>query len=230
MTFSKSQTHKLNKAMEIYSQLTAEKYKEMQNQDVHFSLDFERKMENLINRNKKPYFRLINTAAKRVAIIIAVIIIALTGTVLSVDALREGVKNFVIETFEKFSTIVFEKNNSTPTGIAAYYEPMYIPKGYILTEEKRLDYDYIKAFENSNGDEIVYIQSCDLENGRNINTENAITEKINGGFYVYIPSSKTRMFIKSDGVYEHYFSCSDSISKEELLNIAESVKEENALP
>ncbi len=224
MTFSKSETHKLNKAFEIYSQLTAEKYKEFQNQDVPFSLDFERRMEKLINRNKKPYFRLINTVAKRVAVIIAAIIIVLTSTVFSVEALREGVKNFVIEAYEKFSTIVFRKNSSTSTEIMVYYEPMYIPKGYILAEEKRLDYDYIKTFKNSNGDEIVYIQSCDLENGRNINTENAITEEINGGFYVYIPSSKTRMFIKSNGIYEYYFRCSKKVSKEDLLKMADSIE------
>ncbi|MBR2043922.1 MAG: DUF4367 domain-containing protein [Clostridia bacterium] len=229
MTFTKSKMHKLNKALEIYSKLAAEKYKQMEIKDVDFSLELEKKMEKLINRNKKPWFRLINTGAKRVAIIIVVIIIALTSTVLSVDALREGVKSFVVEVYEKFSTIIFEKEDSNTTGITVYYEPTYIPKGYILAEEENLDYDYIKIFKNLNGEKIVYIQSCDLENGRNINTENAITEKINGGYYAYIPNGKTRMFIKSDGVYEHYFSCSDSISKEELLMIAESVKEKNSI-
>ena len=76
MTYSKSKIKKLTTALEIYSQLTANKYKETEIQDVEFSSIFEKKMEKLINRQKKPYFYLINTVAKRIAIIIAVIIIA----------------------------------------------------------------------------------------------------------------------------------------------------------
>lgn len=105
MTFSASDKEKLKEAFGTYCEITANKYRFVNDLDIEFSAAFEQKMEKLIKREKKPYFYLINTAAKRVACIIAALIIAVAGTVLSVDALREGVKNFIVEVYEKFSSV-----------------------------------------------------------------------------------------------------------------------------
>ena len=224
MTFSKSQTHKLNKAMEIYSQLTAEKYKEMQNPDVHFSLDFERRMEKLINRNKKPYFRLINTAAKRVAIIIAVIIIALTGTVLSVDALREGVKNFVIETFEKFSVLSFDKNSVIPKEIEECFAPTYTPSGFKIIEAENSEGSNFILYKDDNGSSIYYTQLVVDGALSYIDTQDAVTEEIGKYLFVRKEQINRSAIYFSDEEYSYEIVAFGNLSKEELLKIAESVK------
>ena len=57
----------------------------------------------------------------------------------------------------------------------------------------------------------------------NINTEGAFTQEINGGFYVYNERTKSRMFFISDGEYEYAFIANESIPKEKLFEIAESI-------
>lgn len=224
MTFSKSQTHKLNKALEIYSQLTAEKYKEMQNPDVHFSLDFERRMEKLINRNKKPYFRLINTAAKRVAIIIAVMIIALTSTVLSVEALREGVKNFVIETFEKFSILSLDKNSNIPKKIEEYFAPAYVPSGFKIIEAENSEGSNFILYKDDNGSSIYYTQLVIDGALSYIDTQDAVTEEIGKYLFVRKEQINRSAIYFSDQKYSYEIVAFGNLSKEELLKIAESVK------
>ena len=145
MIFSRSEISKLNNAFTVYCQIYAGKYKESDNNEIEFSSYFEERMEKLIERQKKTYFKIINTAVKRVACIIVAILI-LAGTVISVDALREGIKNFFIEVYEKFSTIVFEKSNLNSTEITVCYDPKYIPDGYIVIDEKKSTFDYIKVF------------------------------------------------------------------------------------
>lgn len=220
MIFSRSEISKLNNAFTVYCQIYAEKYKESDNNEIEFSSYFEERMEKLIERQKKTYFKIINTAVKRVACIIVAILI-LAGTVISVDALREGIKNFFIEVYEKFSTIVFEKSNLNSTEITVCYDPKYIPDGYIVIDEKKSTFDYIKVFQDSKGSKIFYLQSCIFENGRNLNTEKAFTEEVHGG--LYIENSKTKIFIKSDGMYEYYLESDEKLTKEELLKMAQSI-------
>lgn len=223
MTYSKSKIKKLTTALEIYSQLTANKYKETEIQDVEFSSIFEKKMEKLINRQKKPYFYLINTVAKRIAIIIAVIIIALTSTALSVDALREGVKNFFVETFEKFSSVFFNESENTLYAIEKRYNPDFLPEGFILSDVYADEVTHKVKYNDDYGNEILYIQSI-VSNGFNIDNGNGNIEEINNGVYVDQTDNNIKMYFWSDGEYKFALHAFGDISKEELLKIAESIK------
>lgn len=72
-----------------------------------FSSLFEKKMNRLIRAQRKPYYSMVNTIGKRVAVIIIAIFIILTSTVLNVKALCDPVINFFIEVYEEFSRINF---------------------------------------------------------------------------------------------------------------------------
>ena len=110
---------------------------------ITFSAEFERKMQRLINMEKKPYYYLINTVGKRVACIVIAALIALTSITFGVKAIREAVIDFFVETIEKFTIVGFKdedipENNKT---IETYYAPTYIPEGYELkTDEKMQAY------------------------------------------------------------------------------------------
>ena len=110
--------------------------------------------------------------------IIVAIVIALTCTVLSVDALRQRVKNFVIETFEKFSIITFNDNLNTPKEIKEYYSPSYIPKGYEISQVKKVEIDNFILYENKNGSEIHFTQICINYQQSYIDTQDCIIEEI----------------------------------------------------
>ena len=75
---------------------------------ITFSAEFECKMQKLIKKESKPYFRLINTVGKRVACIVIAVLITLTSVTFGVKAIREAVIEFFVETFEKFSVVGFK--------------------------------------------------------------------------------------------------------------------------
>ena len=74
-------------------------------ESISFTSEFEEKMRKLIIYQKNPFFTFINTTGKRVACIIVAVIVIATTTVFSVEALRKPFINFIIETYEKYSTI-----------------------------------------------------------------------------------------------------------------------------
>ena len=96
-------------------------------EDEHvFSADFEKKMQKLIKRRNKPYYKIINTVGKRVACIIVIVLIASSVTVLSVDALRNAVADFFVSIYEKFSTVQSaDEDKSAPATIDDIYAITY---------------------------------------------------------------------------------------------------------
>ncbi len=226
MTFTLKEKELLKKALDLYVEETAEQYKFTQNLNIDFSPDFEKSMQRLIKRQKKPYFKLINTVAKRVAIIIAVIIIALTSTVLSVDALREKIKNFVIETFEKFSIVVYNDNLNTIEQIKEYYSPSYIPKGYEISRVEKGEIDNYILYKNKNGSEIHYTQICLSYQQSYIDTHNCIIEEIDKYLFIRKESINRNAIYFSDKNYSYEIVSFGDLDKEELLKIAQSLKAE----
>ena len=227
MTFSLKEKELLKKALHLYVMETAGQYDFVSSLDITFSPEFEEKMERLIKRRRKPFYYLFNTAAKRVACIIAALIIAMVSTVLSVDALRNGVKNFFVEVYEKFSTVLFEKDSSSPDTIEVYYSPSYIPDGYQLSEiTKEASLGRIK-FIDENGKEIIYTQSFVFSSGTDTNTEDGHTEEIGNGFYIYQDKFQQKMYFWSDTKYQFAIYAYDDISKDELLKMAGSLQPEH---
>ena len=108
MLFSNTVDQKLKAAFELYSENfcnTLPSEKELKS--VTFSSDFEEKMQKLLKKQKKPYYYMINTIGKKIAIIILALLITLTATTFSVKALREAVLEFIRElnfTTETFDT------------------------------------------------------------------------------------------------------------------------------
>lgn len=224
MTLTVKEKELLYKALDLYSQECFKAYDFEKDSKLQFSEEFEEKMQRLIRRQRKPYYRLINTAAKRVACIIAALLIAAAGTVLSVDALREGVKNFFVEAYEKFSKVYFEKNDNLTNEIEVYYQPCYIPEGYKKSWSQKDKTSYYVTYTNEEGIEINYFQLCKSGAGINIDTEDAVTEEIGGGLFVHKEKANRSAFYFSDEKYFYEIVAYEGVSKEELIKIAESIK------
>ncbi len=75
------------------------------------------------------------------ACIIIALFVIMTTTVMSVEALRVPVIRFIIETFEKFTSINFDLDSETiiPATIETKYEPEYITAGYNLFNKNSSD-------------------------------------------------------------------------------------------
>lgn len=197
--------------------------------DITFSEEFERKMQKLIDLQKKFYFNWFNTVGKRVAAIILVIILSFTTITFSVRALREPVIRFIVETFEKFSNVMFV-NDKTEQDIIVDFVlekvvPSYIPDKFteesIFEDESGFQTVYIS---NDGSQSIMVMQIVNDEAIVQTNTENVVYENILVNNYpaIYYSNKGTNTIVISGEQY--IFTVEGTIEKEELIKIAESIK------
>lgn len=193
-----------------------------------FSPGFLAKMEKLIRMQKKSYYLFINTAAKRAALIVLLILITMFSTVFSVKALRDPAINFIIHVYEKMSTIIWGDENGVddnlPSSILEYHEPGILPEGFILIETEDFRLMYTMTYSNQDGVKIEYQQFSIKSVHMSVDTEGTTYEniKINGNPGIYFSNKGYQNFIWNDGLYG-YNLCS-KITKEELQKVAESVE------
>lgn len=195
---------------------------------ITFSPEFEAKMQKLINKQKKLYFYMINTVAKRVACIIVACLAVLTTLTFSVKALREPVVKFFVHTFRRFSTIVFDDehiDDSFNQGITTFYAPTYLPEGYEEYEGFKGFASYRIKYKNPTNEEITYIQEIITPSPHYTDTENATTSYINDGATLLIVKDDTKKIIWHDEKYMYILTTPGHFSEEELLKIADSIAE-----
>lgn len=229
--FSKKEVEVLKKVLAVYTEeYCAALPTKAELSATTFSPEFEDKIQQLINKQKKFYYYWLNTARKRAAAIILAILISLTTVTFSVKAIREPFIQFIVETFEKFSSIIFadepEVNNSNIIVDAELEKivPEYIPAGYTIESEIEDFLGVHIKFSNQNDTTIVYSQTKNDGIIAQADTENTDYEKI-------IINNCEGVSYTKDGVNnivfntENYvFTISSAIDKTELIKIAESIK------
>jgi hypothetical protein len=187
-----------------------------------FSDEFNRKMEKLLRFSRKPYFRFVNTAGKRVAVFVLAIITALTLTTFSVEAFRKPFINFVISVYEKFTGVEYQSEGEEiadfPSEIEEIFMPITIPAGYALTENN--NYGLMVESIYSNGiNELIFEQYTISSMYTTINTEGSEIEKltIDDKEILIYSNQNVNVII---WVYESYgFKASGEIDKNELLKL-----------
>ena len=125
--------------------------------NAEFSEKFERKMDKLIRRRNKPYFNLICTGGRRAACIAAVVII-LSASSLSVEAVREAVHDFFMSIFEDHTAV--SVNSDTEKDYQATIEEEYaisnLPDGFELSDYNRDSGTIFAAYFN--GDKYIFFE------------------------------------------------------------------------
>ena len=195
-------------------------------EDEHvFSADFEKKMQKLIKRRNKPYYKIINTVGKRVACIVVIVLIASSVTILSVDALRNIVADFFVSTYERFSTVQSaDEDKSAPATIEDIYAITYDLSDYDVIYEEKDNYSYNITYIK---DDIVinFSQYTKDMYDKNINTEDAeiSTIEINGTEAIIFLDNQNyyHIIINSD---DYVFGIGSNIGKDALIDIAKSVQ------
>jgi len=163
----------LIKALEIYQKQWIDLVEEKADNTMEFSEKFESRMQKLIDHHKKPY-RFVNTTFKKSIARILIILISFSTVVFSVKALREPVISFIVEVYEKYSTLIFsekddQSTNDNPT--SQVLEPTYLPQGFTLSTKTDMESAYKREYINTVGSMILYEQT-EVENGvMNVDTE-----------------------------------------------------------
>lgn len=197
----------------------------IENVEHEFSTKFEKKIEKLINRRRKPYFRMINTVGKRAACIALAIFIASATTVMSVEALRNAVFKFFADMFGSTSTVRVEIDKQHPETIEEIYEITYDLSDYIIDREENNELFREKIYIKDSIT-LYYTQyTQNMFDGSVINTEDADIKEteINGFPATYFLDNQGNYKIIWDNG-EYVFTILANLSKEETFAIAESVQ------
>ena len=193
-----------------------------------FSRRFKRKMKHLISRNRitEPIVigRPVYLRRRLIAVLIAIIL--LLASVMSVSAIREKVLELIIEVYEKYTQLFFEKSQSTNTSSENFsiYVPTYIPDGFSLVYE---DMDGTVLLEYEKGNEYIsYRQVCPDEVSMHINTEGIELEDFifNDLPAKYYSNGGVQNLIWYDNSY--MYRVSSTLDKTTVLRIAVSIEPE----
>ena len=170
-------------------------------------------------------------AAKRIAnkaaMVAIVLMIGLALVTFSVDALRIGVLNFIVETTQRYTSIkvgnVIDKEDEVTIPWSSYYLPEYIIDGYSLSSVQEFSDIRLIYFQNTNGEVIKFSQSFDNDNYQ-IDTENteATEVMINGAKGILVDKDGVVTLLWNNSDYTFYLT--GKADKEEIVKMAESIK------
>lgn len=220
--FDKKEEALIKNAFEDYHDLLDDATAQEEVESVVLSPELDAQMEKLMGKQQHFYYRFINTAAKRVACVLAAVLLAATITTASVEALREGFIHFVVEIFDQKTTVSLPGEDSD-TFFAK--EPAYIPQGYRLASHtgnattairlyKGAGYNNFQFSQHPKGTDItVYTETTDYRTvtiaGRH---EGILFENLGELFLIF-----------NDG--EHMYAIIGTLSEEEAFRVAESLFE-----
>ena len=189
--------------------------------------EFRRKMEKLIQKEKRPFYRMFNTAGKRVAVILTTFLVAAAALCMSVEAIRTPIVRFFVETFEKYSIITTtgEGSEAGKTRIEREYELGELPQGYELVESQTSELAAIKEYRNGENGLLLLDQSPWTVIEDMADTESARTEEVevsgNPGTYIE-KNGRVNLVWAQEGY--RFLLTAEGIGKEELMRLAETLR------
>lgn len=126
--------------------------------DHQFSRRFCRKMKALLKYERRtPRERAVYRGMKLAFATLAVILLIVFGSAMTVKAYRFRFVEFIVEVFEDLTS--YSVQEEKPDGEAVrLIEPKYVPKGYSETSRVVNKYGCLVSYENRSGDRIVYRQ------------------------------------------------------------------------
>lgn len=136
-------------------------------------------------RERKVRFRQFKRAAARVAVAVFAVIGVLSTLVMTVDAIRLPVMNFLIEYYEKYATI--NGNDASAKSMedgGSVYLLGLLPEGYMITSQNLAPKVQITVYNNEAGDIVQFcVNQTDGSFGYSFDTEDAICSEVIVGDY-----------------------------------------------
>jgi len=137
--------------------------------DHVFSARFLKRMARLFRKQKRVYWKYVNTAAKRAAVIF-VAVAMLFATACSFKPIREPIMKFFTEVYETFTAYFFEGKTEKKV-IEKEYALDPIPEGFMMTNSVFYNTVIMKEYSNNAGDKILFTQIIADELSMNLDTE-----------------------------------------------------------
>ena len=158
----------------------------------NFSDKFTKKMEKLIECQKMPYWKYVNTVGKRIAIV-AILLLSITVTALGNESVKASMLQWCEDIYEEYIRYYFE--GDTTKRIEYEYQLMYVPEGFEKVYEQRDEETVIIGYENESGDYIQFEQHATV--GYDFNVDNEKGEWSN----ILIGDEEVRVYEHPDLMY-----------------------------
>lgn len=191
--------------------------------DHVFSEGFHAKMDKLVKRRKKPYYRLVNTTFKRWAVTAAAVLLLCLAP-LSVKAVRKEAYDFIIRIFPDHSELSVDKtDNSYPKKIMEEY---YIPGLEDWETHIWENNSQVIARDFTNGDNFIVFYQCTIDHyvvefeKDKFGMEEYVDEY--GVGYLIEESEGGVSLIWNNGEYVFLLSC--KLDKEDTLELCRTIK------
>lgn len=146
--------------------------------EIHytFSNRFLNKMDKLTKAEKNSFWRMTSTAPKRIAVIMASLMI-ITMTACSIPSVRAAVVGFIKETYD--NCIHFFTGEIGSNKISVQYALAELPDGFTETSRKESNSRRIVSYQNAKGDQIILSQSITEDYSVFLDNENGELSEIN---------------------------------------------------
>lgn len=192
-----------------------------------FSSGFEKKMKRLVRRTEHPMrYQFLKTVA---AILLISILGASAVLTISTEA-RERFLNWVKEQYFSLTSYSYEGDGEVQNELKKY-RMEFIPEGYKFFSESDEKLVYGIAYANDKG-QLLHLSCTHPEEGMSmyIDTQGSVKESGNVGrnaadIYIFEDGTKGNTIVWVDKEEKVMFCISGFVSKEELIQIAESVTE-----
>ena len=190
--------------------------------DFTFSEKFIKRMDKLIRAQRKSYYKFINTAAKRAAVIFAAIITLFTAS-LSVKAIREPVVRFIKQVYETFIHYTFE--GDIQPKIKKEFFIKTLPDGFIQHDKIESDLAITTIYVNDNNTIKFTQQSTNNANHFFDNESGTLTKVTISGINVDIYESENiKHAVWTDEGYFFKLTCIGEINIDSVTMMIESIQ------
>ncbi len=193
------------------------------------SADFEDKMTKLICGNKKQYRGLAGFSTRHIACI-ALVVLTMFGTAMSVKAIRKPIVRFLVETNEKFARMISsgQEEAKMPETIEKAYtlSAGLYSEGYAMTLESTKTLSHYEIYKDTDGNRIIFSQSVLASayittDADNLSVEDVLVNGNQGNFY---RSKATVNLVWTGDGYVFEITAPSSVGRENLINIAKGLK------
>ena len=187
-----------------------------------FSTEFEYKIAKLIQKEKSFFWHFINTAAKRVAVIVLVFVMLFT-TACSVKAIREPIVKFLTEVYETFTEYFFEGEKTCV--ITEKYYISAVPDGFVEESMYETDTTINIVYRSGENNTIHYTQAVTDETTIYLDTEQADSKTIAVSEYevhLYTQEGVLYAMWTSNGYYFEII-CYGDFCEDDMVSLIQSV-------
>ena len=188
-----------------------------------FSERFEKRMDKLVRSTERICWNWVNTAAKRAAVI-ALIVLALLSSAMSVKAIREPVITFFTEIYEKYIDLSFVGDTSET--IEREYALTHIPSGFSLIDKQSTTTSIMTTYKSADGNLLMLDQTITAAIDTSIDNERGTVTNTSVGEIPVLIYEAEDLVLVSWAYDSYYFTLVHygQIDPNAMLEIVQGVK------